>query len=114
MTRYATIPLTLAMAAGLAGCQTMPDDDAAWATPAQGLLLARNSCSSCHGVGRNDTSANEDAPEFTEIAERGMTEDALASWLVNGHNYPADMGFTLRDRQAKALAAYIVTLAPGD
>ena len=104
----------LAIPAFLAGCETIPDDETAWTSPAQGLLLAEDNCSSCHAVRRTGESPNEDATEFVEIANLGMSEEGLAEWLTDSHNFPADMGFALSDTQAQGLAAYIVTLRSGD
>ncbi len=104
----------LAIPAFLAGCETIPEDDAAWTSPAQGLLLAEDRCSSCHAVRQTGVSPNEDATEFAEIADLGMSEEALAAWLTDSHNFPADMGFALSDREARALAAHITHLRGGE
>jgi hypothetical protein len=62
-------------------------------------------------VKRTGKSANPDAPPFPEIANSGgMTQGSITAWLKNSHNYPAQMGFTLEERQAEALAAYLIEL----
>ena len=103
----------LSLALGVTACQSVPADQRA-ANPAQGMLFAENSCSSCHAVGRNGASPNVNAPTFTSIASRpGVTAESLSSWLRDGHNYPVEMGFYLDQQKVDALAAYMVRLRSG-
>jgi hypothetical protein len=37
-----------------------------------------------------------------------MTEEALAGWLRDGHNYPVEMGFRLEPHQIDSLVAYMI------
>lgn len=108
LTRKATgaIALTLAM---LAGCATVPDGAPYRADASMGMLIARDSCSECHQTGLTGQSPNRLAPPFRDIANRpGLTQQALAAWLAGGHDYPAEMGFTLAPHQAQSLAAYMM------
>ena len=104
LARSAMPPLLLA---ALAGCQTAgeaPRSDASL-----GMLIARDKCSSCHETFLDLESPNPDAPPFREIVNRpGMTRDALAGWLRDGHNYPVEMGFHLEPHQVDSLVAYMI------
>lgn len=40
----------------------------------------------------------------------GLSENSLADWLAEAHNYPEDMDFTLTGKQIDQIAAYVVTL----
>jgi cytochrome c len=99
----------------LAACQSTPAEQVSWDNPATGLLVARESCGGCHQAGRTGESPNPDAPPFADIAGRpGLTAEALAAWLRDGHNYPVEMGFRLEPHQVDALVAYMVRLRSGD
>ena len=89
----------------------MPSDEQSSANPATGLIIAQNSCGSCHQVRRNGASPDADAPPFAGIANReGLTAERLSSWLRDGHNYPTEMGFHLEPHQIDALVAYMIRL----
>lgn len=100
------------LALSLAACQSVPpDEQAAPANSAYGLLIAQNSCGGCHAAGRTGSSPNPDAPPFVTIANReGLTPEALATWLRDIHHYPTEMGFVLERNQVEALVAYMMTL----
>jgi mono/diheme cytochrome c family protein len=104
--------LTIGSAAPLlllavAGCQTV--GEAPPSDPSMGLLIAQNNCSRCHLIGGAGSSPNANAPTFREIVNRpGMTPDALAGWLRDGHNYPVEMGFHLEPHQVDSLVAYMI------
>ena len=107
-------PLILAgLAFAAAACQSVPPEQRT-ATPAQGLLIAQNSCSDCHQVRRTGSSPNPDAPTFASIVSRdGLTPDTLSGWLHDSHNYPAEMGFQLDRYETDALVAYMMRLRSG-
>jgi len=64
---------------------------------------------SCHELFLSRESPNPRAPSFRDIANRpGMTPEALAGWLKNGHNYPTEMGFHLEPYQVDSLVAYMI------
>jgi mono/diheme cytochrome c family protein len=91
----------------LAACETVGEPPAADAS--MGLLIARDNCGSCHQLGGAGESPNPRATPFGEIVSRpGMTPDALAGWLRDGHNYPVEMGFHLEPRQVDSLVAYMM------
>ncbi len=113
------IPTTLAKLAlpglllALAACETT--GEAPYAPDASmGMLIARDSCAACHQTGLNGDSPNEDATPFHEVASRpGMTEESLAAWLRDGHNYPAEMNLRLEPHQVDSLVAYMLRLRSG-
>ncbi|GAA0266570.1 hypothetical protein GCM10009127_02620 [Alteraurantiacibacter aestuarii] len=98
----------------LAACATTTDGAPYAPDASMGMLIARDSCAECHATGRTGDSPNEDATAFREIAGRpAMTQQALAAWLTDGHNYPAEMGFTLEQHQIESLAAFMIRLRAG-
>jgi mono/diheme cytochrome c family protein len=93
----------------LAACSSLRVGDPPASDASMGLLIARDSCGSCHGIGGGGESPNPQAPAFGEIASRpGMTPEALAAWLRDGHNYPIEMGFHLEPHQVDSLVAYMI------
>lgn len=93
----------------LAACQSVPDSPPYEPDPSIGMLIARDSCSGCHATGPNGESPNSRALPFREIAERpGLTPEALAAWLKDGHDYPVEMGFVLAPHQVDSLVAYMM------
>lgn len=96
----------------LTACETVPDEGAPYEpTASMGVLIARDSCSECHATAASRKSPNQDAPAFLDIVDRqGMSAQALAAWLKDAHNYPAEMGFELGPHQAESLAAYMTSL----
>ena len=74
-----------------------------------GLLIARDSCGSCHQTGGGGESPNPNAPTFGAIVNRpGMTPERLGAILRDSHNYPIEMGFRLEPHQVDSLVAYMV------
>jgi mono/diheme cytochrome c family protein len=99
---------------GLTACETVPDGSQE-PSAATGMLLAENSCASCHETFLERESPNPDAPAFREIVNRpGMTPDLLATWLTDGHNYPIEMGFRLEPNQVDSLVAYMIRQQSGE
>lgn len=101
------VPPLLLLAA--AGCETLEVGEAPPSDPSMGLLIAQNNCARCHLTGGGGASPNPDAPTFRAIVNRpGMTEETLAGWLRDGHNYPQEMGFHLEPHQVDSLVAYMI------
>lgn len=113
--RLATLLLATA---ALAACQTAaaPPPAAAPASEAgEGKQLATALCSSCHAVAVGDVSPNPQAPTFPNIANMaGLTEETLADFLRDSHNFPERMNFEVVPEDAAALAAYMITLRTED
>ncbi|MCB2048203.1 MAG: hypothetical protein KDE32_08240 [Novosphingobium sp.] len=75
------------------------------------LAFAQAACGGCHAVEAGSLSPNPASPAFADIANRsGLTQQTLATWLRDAHNYPEDMDFDLYDKQVDALSEYILTL----
>ena len=73
--------------------------------------FVEGACGGCHAVEPPFLSPNLAAPSFASIADRpGLSQQSLAAWLGEAHNYPEDMDFTLTPRQVDQIAAYMVTL----
>ena len=95
-----------------AGCRTTDDAEAGGASSAKSLLppvttldYARGVCGECHAVESPWISLHPQSPTFLDIANRpGLSENALATWLKDAHNYPAVMDVDLGDADADALA----------
>ena len=104
----------LALAA--AACQATGSDapspgPAAPTLAAQGQVRAEALCSGCHAVGRTGPSSNPNAPPFHAVINQvDLRAATVASWLRDAHNYPAEMDFTLNEREVNALVAYMLTL----
>lgn len=81
----------------------------------ESLAFVQAACGGCHAVEANDLSPNPQAPRWVDIANRPeLTEDTLASWLRDAHNYPEIMDFDLDGDQVDMIAAYMVTLRSPD
>ena len=104
--RWLCLPLLLA------ACQQVPPIDAASSPLAmQGQAFARETCSSCHAIGRDARSPNSAAPLFPVIVnQEGVTAETLSVWLRGAHNYPREMDFYLQEAEVNALVAYMLTL----
>ena len=110
-------PLLLAT---LAACQTVPPDESATVPmianssgeqPHSGLAFAQGACGGCHAVEHPGLSPNPEAPPFAAIVNRGgLTQQTLATWLRDAHNYPEEMDFDLGAPQVEALVEYMLTL----
>jgi len=112
MSRFAAATLALAI---LSGCQVARDTPAIEAAGAAGGLpivaFAQGACGDCHAVEKPFLSPNPAAPAFGDIANRPENSpEALATWLLDAHNYPEAMDFELDRAQAEALARYILGL----
>ena len=112
------LPLSLA-ALGLTACQTTPSPaptTPASTSPAPKVPnLVQGVCGDCHGVEPPFLSPNPDAPDFETIANSaGLPGESLTQWLIDAHNYPELMEFELSEAEARAVAAYMVTLQRED
>lgn len=112
-----TVSLALA-ALSLSACQTPAATEATPALTgkaAEGKRLADALCSSCHAVAPGELSPNPQSPTFPHIANMsGLSEDTLADFLRDSHNFPERMNFEVVPEDAEALAAYMITLRTGD
>ncbi|TAD73236.1 MAG: hypothetical protein EAY70_12395 [Sphingomonadales bacterium] len=89
----------------MVGKSTSPSPD----TRAPAFVEA--ACGGCHAVEPPFLSPNPASPSFAAIANRnGLSEQTLADWLEDAHNYPEMMDFTLTRPQIDQIAAYMVTL----
>lgn len=89
----------------MVGKSTSPSPD----TRAPAFVEA--ACGGCHAVEPPFLSPNPASPSFAAIANRrGLSEQSLADWLAEAHNYPEDMDFTLTRPQIDQIARYMVTL----
>jgi len=103
---------------GLAGCETpvanpppMIGKATARSPDARAPAFVEAACGGCHAVEPPFLSPNPRSPSFAAIANRpGLSEQSLADWLAEAHNYPEDMDFTLTRPQIGQIAAYMVTL----
>ncbi len=103
-----------ALAVALALCLASAAQAVETATPQQGLALARERCSFCHGVEYSDEfSSNPLAPTFQMIADTpGMTATALSVTLRSSHQVMPDL--ILSSEEIAALSAYLETLKGGE
>ena len=101
--------LTLALCAAPTAAQAVET-----ATPQQGLAVARERCSFCHGVEHGDEySSNPLAPTFEAIADTpGMTATALSVALRSSHQVMPDL--ILSSEEIAAIGAYLATLKGGE
>ncbi len=84
------------------------DTEAVAADPAQGRLLARHWCASCHVVEPGGSAPNG-GPPFAEIArEPGITPERLRGWLAAPHPPMPDM--SLSRLEVEAIVSYIESL----
>lgn len=76
----------------------------------RGLTYARVHCAECHAVeGSDELSPNFAAPAFSTVANTpGMTDRALAVWLVTSHPEMPNLMIPEPDRDD--LIAYIMSL----
>ncbi|QUL37224.1 hypothetical protein [Erythrobacter sp. JK5] len=103
------------VAMSLAACQTTgPATEDVTAAPDPPAFVEA-ACGGCHAVQPPFLSPNPQAPTFEAIANRdGLSEDTLAEWLADAHNYPEVMDFDLEPGQIDAVAEYMITLRRGD
>ena len=77
--------------------------------------FVQSSCGRCHAVEGNALSPNPQAPRFVDIANREwLTQESLATWLADAHNYPEMMDFDLEPDQVDAIAGYMLALRSAD
>ena len=102
--------------AGLAACQPLPAAQASSTQPqADVLAFAQAACGGCHAVEADAISPVAEAPEWPRIVNtEGLTRDTLRTWLVDAHNYPEEMEFTLDRPQVDDLVEYMLTLRRAD
>lgn len=98
--RIAICAAAAAALAGAASGQTARPD------PANGEILARRWCASCHIVSADQKSGESDAPTFAGIGRRGeITSEGLALFLLSPHPNMPDMALTRKE--VADLVAYI-------
>jgi mono/diheme cytochrome c family protein len=103
--------LLLALAACTAALNSTPYQ----ADASMGMIIARDNCASCHELFLDRESPNPNAPPFRAIVNRpGMTPELLSTWLKDGHNYPAEMGFHLEPHKVDSLVAYMIRQQSGE
>ncbi|MGB3796578.1 MAG: c-type cytochrome [Alteraurantiacibacter sp.] len=110
------IPLLLLLTTlVISACQTAQPQTVAMKADPQDHALAQAACGSCHSVEAYGLSPNANAPEWPAIANRrGLTRETLTVWLIDAHNYPADMDFYLEDDEVGQLVDYMLTLRRED
>ncbi|MBV7265527.1 hypothetical protein [Erythrobacter ani] len=107
------VPLTL-LAVLLSACQTAAPAGVASTDPGPPAFVEA-ACGGCHAVEPPFLSPNPASPTFEAIANNpGVTDETLASWLANAHNYPEVMDFDLEPEQIEQVAEYLVTLRRDD
>lgn len=111
MSRLTTIALpALPLALALAACATTAAAGLT-AKERRGLAFAEAHCAQCHAVRAGAGSPNPESPGFEAVANMpGLTDYSLRRYLIDSHNYPAAMNFTVAPAQADDLAAYVITL----
>jgi mono/diheme cytochrome c family protein len=105
--------LALAAAAAVAAAASPAPAQPAAGDPARGRELAHRLCASCHLVEPAQRGPVPDGvPSFASIAARpGQTADRIAGALL-GPPHPAMPQPPLDQRQARDVAAHILSLAP--
>lgn len=79
------------------------------------LAFVQAGCGGCHAVEGTDLSPNPQAPRFVDIANREwLTQETLATWLADAHNYPEMMDFDLDPEQVDAIAGYMLVMRSED
>lgn len=99
------------LSGSLAACQTVAEPEPA----AQMPQLVEISCAGCHAVTAGTLSPNPAAPSFSDLANSpGLTEETLAEFLADAHNYPDQMDVELNAAEAREISRYILTLRDED
>jgi len=79
------------------------------------LAFIEAACGGCHAVEYPALSPNPSAPTFASIANReGLSEETLADWLADAHNYPEVMDFDLDPDHVEIIAKHMLTLRSED
>ncbi|MEM8725143.1 MAG: hypothetical protein AAGE86_06450 [Pseudomonadota bacterium] len=121
--RLAPAAVAALLALSLTGCQAYSRSAKAESAPPppteaqqnEALTFSQAACGGCHSVEYPDLSPNPNAPTFASIANReGLTQDTLASWLADAHNYPEVMDFDLNADQVEVIAQHMLTLRSED
>jgi hypothetical protein len=104
----------LATLAALAACASTPGTDtpppmvgkATSPSPdTRAPAFIEAACGGCHAVEPPFLSPSPASRSFAAIANRrGLSETSLADWLVDAHNYPEEMDFTLTRPQIDQIA----------
>lgn len=76
----------------------------------KGGVIARRWCAACHVVASDQTTANADAPPFSDIAARRPNSKKLAAFLADPHPKMPDMNLTRKE--IADIVAYIRSLDP--
>jgi cytochrome c553 len=96
-----------AVSAEASGNAAAPDHDT--------LAFVQAACGGCHAVEKGYLSPNPQAPRWVDIANReGLSEETLASWLYDAHNYPEMMDFDLDRSRADEIADHMLKLRSED
>ncbi len=100
----------LGLAAALAGdsalAQQLPKQPPAQPNAANGQVLARKWCASCHVISSDQRVGTPDAPTFASIARgKNVTAEWIALFLLSPHPLMPDMSLTRQE--AGDLAAHI-------
>lgn len=114
MTRMIIAVSLIALA--MSGC-AYPEQQASAPMNAQPetISFTQDTCGRCHAIEGDALSPNPQAPRFVDIANREwMTQESLASWLADAHNYPEMMEVDLERDRVDAIAAYMLTLRSDD
>ena len=83
--------------------------------PASDLAFSQAACGGCHAVEPPGLSPNPKSPTFADIANSpGLTDDTLAIWLADAHNYPEEMDFDLNQGQVETIARHMLRLRDPD
>jgi len=82
--------------------------------PANGIIIARKLCVTCHHLGEEPNAAMPaDVPTFTSIANRaGQSAEGLSRWLIQPHAPMPDPHLT--QKEVRDLSAYILSLRRAD
>lgn len=113
--KYALVP---ALALLVAACQPAGSGGEVATTPvapAQPPAFAQAVCAQCHALDASSISPDPQAPGFADIVNRqGLSEQTLATFLRDAHNYPEAMEFRIEPEQVKELVDYMITLKDPD
>ncbi len=105
---------TSAPTGGLASADTSQPEQKAGPQDAA-LTFSQAACGGCHAVEYPGASPNPNSPTFAAIANReGVSDETLAEWLANAHNYPEVMDFDLTAEQVELIAQHMRTLRRDD
>lgn len=122
--KFAAFAIAFASAVSLCGCATMraernsaaPEEPVRYdRSPRDHHAFVQAACGGCHAVDPPGLSPNPQAPTFESIANRsGLSEDTLASWLSDAHNYPEVMDFDLEPHHVEWIAEHMISLRRED